>query len=131
MTTTPHSLNESVSIDLSSDDDDQQNASRSENISVNSTTSKSSVNGHRSQSDVWILYTKTNEPHKLKAAICRHCNTLVNHHKKSELARNHLLKCHNFRKFVNDLDEAEMPDWYPRKKTASSSRKCLLMLIYS
>ena len=41
----------------------------------------------RSSSSIWSYFTKDAEPQKHKSAICKHCNVLVNHHKKSESAK--------------------------------------------
>ena len=38
------------------------------------------------------FFTDDPEPHKLKLAECKHCNTRINHHKKSESANTHLKK---------------------------------------
>lgn len=63
----------------------------------------------------FLLKQKPKTLHKIKSAVCRPCKVLISHHKKSEIARKHLLTCHNFQKFVNGLDDVEIPDWYPRK----------------
>ena len=114
--------NEQVNIEISSSESETENEhpviNDSENIEmIRSEKSKYHVIG-RSRSNIWQLYSNATECHKLKAAVCRHCNNLVNHHKKSELARNHLLKCREFRSYVNRLDDSEWPDCYTKKKIA-------------
>ena len=51
----------------------------------------------RSQSMVWGYFTDVVQPQKLKAAVCKPCRHLINHHKKSESAINHLNKFSEFR----------------------------------
>ena len=70
----------------------------------------------RSTSTVWILFTNDDNPQNAKRAKCKHCNTLVNHHKKSESAMTHLNNCSKFRTLMNGLEDADRPDWFKRNK---------------
>ncbi|KAH6569203.1 hypothetical protein BASA60_008265 [Batrachochytrium salamandrivorans] len=46
----------------------------------------------RPSSDIWTWFTNDTNSHHLKSATCKHCNLLINHHKKNECARLHLNK---------------------------------------
>jgi hypothetical protein len=73
-------------------------------------------------SNFWQYFTDDPEPHKMKSAVCKHCHTRFNHHKKSEQAIKHLNACHGFRKEMNGMEIADRPDWYtPNKKRVKSS----------
>ncbi|ETW01721.1 hypothetical protein H310_06327 [Aphanomyces invadans] len=50
----------------------------------------------RSISTMWTLFTDDPAPHKAKSARCKHCKTLINHHKKCEAAKTHLNYYSNF-----------------------------------
>lgn len=56
--------------------------------------------GHTANT-IWKCLTGDIEPRKFKSAVCKHCYTLVNHHKKSESANVHLHRCIAFRKLMN------------------------------
>ena len=56
-------------------------------------------------SNVWSWFTNDQEPHTKKSAICKNCNTRVNH-KKSESAHVHLNKCKQFQTLMNDNEES-------------------------
>jgi hypothetical protein len=68
----------------------------------------------RSSSSIWPYFTNDAEPEKHKLAMCKHCNVLVNHHKKSESAKVHLNRCSTFRKLMNGQDMDEWPDWFEK-----------------
>jgi Protein of unknown function (DUF 659)/hAT family C-terminal dimerisation region len=74
----------------------------------------------RVMSMVWELFTDATRPSQLKSAMCKHCNTLINHHKKSEYAKAHLNKCLHFRKYMNGFDYTERPEWFSSKKRATA-----------
>lgn len=42
---------------------------------------------------VWAVFTATEEPWKLKSAVCRHCLENVTYHRKSEYVLAHLKNC--------------------------------------
>ncbi len=76
-------------------------------------------------SDLWSLYTDNINSHQHKSAICKHCRTFVNHHKKSESVKVHLNKCVPFRKLMNGMEEDKHPAWYiankkPRKPLSTA-----------
>jgi len=50
--------------------------------------------------------------HNAKLNVCKHCKTLVNYHKKSELVKVHLNNCATFCKVMNDMEDNERPEWY-------------------
>lgn len=66
----------------------------------------------RKPATFWTSFTTAAEPYKLRAAVCRHCQELVRHHKKSEQARCHLMKCAAFLHQMAALAAHEQPDWY-------------------
>ena len=70
----------------------------------------------RSQSMVWGYFTDVVQPQKLKAEVCKHCRHLINHHKKSESAINHLSKCSEFHHVMSVLEISERPDWFVSNK---------------
>ncbi|KAH6586484.1 hypothetical protein BASA50_000439 [Batrachochytrium salamandrivorans] len=79
----------------------------------------------RPSSDIWVWFTNDTNSHHLKSATCKHCNLLINHHKKNKCAKLHLNKCNMFRKLMNVMKDCNHPDWYVRNKkkckTVSSS----------
>ncbi|KAH9275445.1 hypothetical protein BASA83_002219 [Batrachochytrium salamandrivorans] len=79
----------------------------------------------RPSSDIWVWFTNDTNSHHLKSATYKHCNLLINHHKKNKCAKLHLNKCNMFRKLMNEMENCNHPDWYVRNKkkckTVSSS----------
>ena len=73
----------------------------------------------RNVASFWQYFTDDPEPHKLKSAVCKHCRTRFNHHKKSEQAMKHLNACHAFRKAMNGIEIIDRPDWYTLNKKRS------------
>lgn len=86
------------------------------NSKTNTATTKRKENCGRKESDIWGLFTEEAKPHTLKSALCKNCKSRVNHHKKSEYAKNHLLKCLPFKKLIYGMPLEERPDWFPSKK---------------
>lgn len=70
----------------------------------------------RKRANIWSLFTTEQTPQKLKSAICKHCHQRVNHHKKSEYVKSHLLKCTNFKKVMYGIPFEDRPDWFPSKR---------------
>lgn len=70
----------------------------------------------RKGADIWALFTEENTPQQLKSAVCKHCLQRVNHHKKSECAKKHLLKCINFKTVMYGTPCEDRPDWFPTRK---------------
>ena len=71
----------------------------------------------RKMSEFWTLFTDDSNPQKMKSAVCKHCKTLINHHKKSESAKVHLnCKCSVFRRVMNGIDICDRPSWYTSNK---------------
>jgi hypothetical protein len=70
----------------------------------------------RPTSTVWEQFTNDLNPFKLKSAVCKHCKTLINHHKKGESAKVHLNKCRAFRRLMNGLGIEDRPIWYEGNK---------------
>ncbi len=66
-------------------EEEEQNATNS----IDNNDSGNVRNLGRSKSNIWACFTNTENPQKLKSVKCKHCKILVNHHKKSEYARNH------------------------------------------
>ncbi|KAE9005378.1 hypothetical protein PR001_g16536 [Phytophthora rubi] len=66
----------------------------------------------RPPSRSWAFFTTLVEPQKLPSATCRHCQQLVNYHKKWGQARTHLMKCAQFLRFIDALPPSEVPEWY-------------------
>ena len=80
------------------------------------------ANDGRGLSVLWAFFTDDPEPHKLKSAECKHCNTRIKHHKKSESAKTHLTKFSAFRQMMNGIDVDGRPSWYvPNKKRIMKS----------
>jgi hypothetical protein len=77
----------------------------------------------RNIGDVWELFTKAFEPHKAKSSKFMHCNTLINYQNKIESVKVHLNKCMPFRKLMNGMEDAKMPDWYVRNAHTKASQK--------
>ncbi|KAH9275053.1 hypothetical protein BASA83_002767 [Batrachochytrium salamandrivorans] len=77
----------------------------------------------RPSSDIWTWFTNDTNSHHLKSATCKHCNLLINHHKKNECARLHLNKFNMFCKLMNGMENCNRPDWYVRNK-----KKCKTVL---
>ncbi|KAH6596166.1 hypothetical protein BASA50_005206 [Batrachochytrium salamandrivorans] len=79
----------------------------------------------RPSSDIWVWFTNDTNSHHLKSTTCKHCNLLINHHKKNECTKLHLNKCNMFCKLINGMKNFNRPDWYVRNKkkckTVSSS----------
>ncbi|KAI2498263.1 transposase [Fragilaria crotonensis] len=71
----------------------------------------------------WQYFTDETEPHKLKSAVCKHCRTKFNHHKKSEQAMQHLNACHAFRKEMNGIEMDDRPEWYITSKMKNKRAK--------
>lgn len=105
---------EDETFDLESDEDELDITLASSDHDL--PTQNRISNTGRQKSELWSLFTESATPQKLKQAICRHCKSMFNHHKKSELAQKHLLKCIAFRNYVKALEDADVPEWYPRKK---------------
>jgi hypothetical protein len=76
----------------------------------------------RPTSSVWKLFTNDLNPAKLKSAVCKHCKTLINHHKKGESAQVHLNRCLVFCRLMNGLNIEDRPIWYERNKKSISRR---------
>ncbi|KAG4045888.1 hypothetical protein PC123_g18720, partial [Phytophthora cactorum] len=66
----------------------------------------------RPPSRSWAFFTTTTEPQKQPSAVCRHCNQLVQYHKKWAQARAHLMKCPQFLRMIDALPPSDMPEWY-------------------
>ncbi|KAJ1340196.1 hypothetical protein BSLG_005189 [Batrachochytrium salamandrivorans] len=77
----------------------------------------------RPSSDIWTWFTNDTNSHHLKSATCKHCNLLINHHKKNECARLHLNKFNMFCKLINGMKDYDRPDWYVWNK-----KKCKTVL---
>lgn len=104
-TTTDVGSPESVFITESDDSNDFESSELTGNdfTSTRSTSAASSKRRHgRSTSDIWTLFTDAERPHQLKEVVCKHCKIKVRHHKKSELARQHLLRCSKFRQKTSE-----------------------------
>lgn len=95
--------------------------------SANSNTSRNEDDNKRKagrkSSDIWSFFTNDKEPRLLKSAICKHCKLRINHHKKSEYAKNHLLKCIPFKNAMYGIEFEERPEWFPSKKILSRQGK--------
>ena len=94
-TTTDVSSPVSVILSESDEDDIGGNNDFGSSEALNETnstlTSSSKCKTGRFKSDIWALFTDTERPNQLKEVFCKHCKIKVHHHKKSELARQHLL----------------------------------------
>lgn len=95
--------------------------------SVSTTTdamSKPPTRGHRSQSQVWKFLTREENPHRATRSACMHCLQDVPHHRKSEKARAHLLRCEAFRAHM--ADTSLRPEWFdhepPRRQKKKSNK---------
>jgi uncharacterized protein GlcG (DUF336 family) len=67
----------------------------------------------RPTSQVWGYLTDEPEPQKHNNAICKHCQTRVLYHKKSDAAKQHLLyKCPPFRAMMMQMAEEQRPNWF-------------------
>ncbi|KAL3674845.1 hypothetical protein V7S43_019046 [Phytophthora oleae] len=66
----------------------------------------------RPPSRAWAFFTPIIEPQKQISAACRHCNQLVNYHKKWAQARAHLMKCAQFLQLVDSMPSSDVPPWY-------------------
>ena len=88
-------------------------ASDSEATNTNTT---SSYKRGRVLSTVWSMFTDAPNPQQIKSALCKHCKTVVNHHKKSECAQTHLNHCKPFVKLMMGKDIADRPEWFCVKK---------------
>ena len=66
----------------------------------------------RSAAAIWEYFTNDPSPQTSKSAVCKHCHNLFNHHKKSEQAKTHLLKCQPFCAAMSQLDVDQRPEWY-------------------
>ncbi|KAL7684340.1 putative ribonuclease H-like superfamily [Plasmopara halstedii] len=66
----------------------------------------------RPPSRSWAYFTSLVEPQKLFSAECRHCNQLVQYHKKWAQARAHLMKCAPFLRLIETLSPSDVPPWY-------------------
>ncbi|KAK1947513.1 hypothetical protein P3T76_001523 [Phytophthora citrophthora] len=66
----------------------------------------------RPPSRAWAFFTPITEPQKQISAACRHCNQLVNYHKKWAQARAHLMKCAQFLQLVDSMPSNDVPQWY-------------------
>lgn len=86
--------------------------------SVSSTAQKLKRN---SAHELWSTFTNDDKPHLKKSATCKHCKILFFHHKKSEQARMHLVKCQPFRVSMSKLDAGLRPDWLDDTKRANTS----------
>lgn len=92
-------------------------------------TSKPPTRGHRSQSQVWKFLTREENPHRATRSACMHCLQDVPHHRKSEKARAHLLRCEAFRAHM--ADASLRPEWFDhepprRQKKKSTSNKTVV-----
>jgi len=111
-----------------SDDDDSRNNTSARGFHAPSSSAvadlsednpnNNTVSGKRGRhgSGVWDFFTNDSNPHLRKSAVCKHCRSLVNHHKKSESARVHLNKCTPFRRLMNGMEEDSRPTWYMGNK---------------
>jgi preprotein translocase subunit SecD len=80
----------------------------------------------RSASDISAFFTAAADPQTRKSAKCRHCNQVVNHHKKGESAMRHLNKyCLPFKKLMSGKDISDRPEWYVGYKKARLSSSSL------
>jgi hypothetical protein len=80
----------------------------------------------RTRSSVWELLTDDIEAHKSIDSTCKHCHQTVHHYKKSDSAKIHLNKCHEFKEFIKCTDEIDCPEWYQRKKENQRGRECFI-----
>jgi len=80
--------------------------------------STASAKRGRIKSTIWFLFTEDSNPQLKKSAVCKHCKTLVNYHKKTEYAQRHLNNCKPFIKMMMGVDVADRPEWfYSRTKS--------------
>ena len=116
-TTTDVSSPVSVILSESDEDDIGGNNDFGSSEALNETnstlTSSSKCKTGRFKSDIWALFTDTERPNQLKEVFCKHCKIKVHHHKKSELARQHLLRCSKFRQYMQGIAIEDRPDWLP------------------
>ena len=71
----------------------------------------------RNKSTIWFLFTEDSNPQLKKSAVCKHCKTLVNYHKKTEYAQKHLNYCKPFIKLMMGVDIADRPEWFDSRKS--------------
>ena len=125
--------NVSVNVDNSNLSDDT-----AMDTIINKNSKWARASGGHSATTFWQYVTDDFEPQKLKSAVCNHCCTRYNHHKKSEQAMIHLNACHAFCKAMNGIEINDRPEWYMASKkmkranklsttTASSSSKRVLL----
>ena len=62
------------------------------------------------QSNVWQHFTTARQPQECKSSIYKHCKTLINYHKKSEMVKIHLNNCGPFRKLMNGKEDVDLSD---------------------
>ena len=67
----------------------------------NATTPTTSAATKRT-ADVWSYFTDEEKPQTLKEALCRHCNAVYKHHKKSKYAITHLKSCLAFDAYLTE-----------------------------
>jgi Protein of unknown function (DUF 659)/hAT family C-terminal dimerisation region len=69
-------------------------------------------------SEIWLMFTDAVRPQLTKSSMCKHCKTQFSHHRKSEVAKLHLVNCYPFRQLMDGKENADRPDWYDNKKPA-------------
>ena len=74
----------------------------------------------RQTSDLWEMFTDAAEAQKAKSHHCKHCNEMVNYHRKTEQVRTHLNNCSKFKKTMNGGGDADRPDWLIGKKRSQA-----------
>ena len=83
---------------------------------------RSAKGGRGAPTAFWQFFADDVEPHKSKSAICKHCRTRFNHHKKSEQAMQHFNSCPAFCKAMNGMEIDDRPDWYNTFKMKKRAR---------
>ncbi|KAF1327905.1 putative Transposase, partial [Globisporangium splendens] len=114
-------------VDDSSVDQDDDNNATAFAPTTKSQSSLAPYTGRkrgRQQSEIWALFTDDANPQTLKAARCKHCHTIIKHHRKSESAKTHLNKCVPFRQLMSNQESDELPPWYvavrkPRRRSVT------------
>lgn len=107
--------------DGQADDNNHNNKPLPHNNSTTTTNASNNNNselskpsrGHRAQSQVWKFLTREENPHRATRSACMHCRQDVPHHRKSEKARAHLLRCLAFRAYMATVEDASArPHWF-------------------
>ena len=82
---------------------------------------KPGIQSHCQQHVGW--FTDDSQPQKKEYVICKHCQQSINHHRKSEPAKNHMNKCSNLCTAMNSMEQADWSDWHiPNKKGGGRNR---------